>query len=63
MRRRGKYGKNLHVDSQDGIPVRLYAYDYYARGRPGKSVIVGRPGSTSDDRCMIGILTDEKLQR
>ena len=62
VRRRGKYGENLHVDS-NGDDMRLYAYDYYARGRPGELIIIGRPGSSSEDRCMIGVLTDERLRQ
>ena len=62
VRRRGKYGENLQVESNDD-QMRLHAYDYYARGRPGELIIIGRPGSSSEDRCMIGVLTDEKLRR
>lgn len=62
VRRRGKYGENLQVESNDD-QMKLHAYDYYARGRPGELIIIGRPGSNSEDRCMIGVLTDEKLRR
>ncbi len=62
VRGRGKYGENLHADSNDD-DMRLYAYDYYARGRPGELVIVGISGSSSEDGCMIGVLTDEKLRQ
>ena len=62
VRHRGKYGENLQVES-NGDQMRLYAYDYYARGRPGELIIIGRPGSSSEDKCMIGVLTDEKLQQ
>lgn len=62
VRGRGKYGEDLRHDSgNDGM--RLYAHDYYARGRPGELVIIGRSGTSSSDRCMIGVLTDEKLPR
>ena len=61
---RGRYGENLRTGpSSDYEGFRLIAYDYYVRGQPGELVILGRPGSTSSDRCMIGILTDEALQR
>ena len=62
VRHRGKYGENLHADSNDD-DMMLYAYDYYARGRPGELVILGISGSSSEDGCMIGVLTDEKLRQ
>ncbi len=62
VRGRGKYGENLRIKSNDD-DMRLYAYDYYAQGRSGELIIIGRPGSSSEDRCMIGVLTDEKLRR
>ena len=62
VRRRGKYGENLQVESDDD-QMRLHAYDYYSRGRPGELIIIGRPGSSSEDRCMIGVLTDERLRQ
>ena len=62
VRRRGKYGENLQYDANRD-QIRLYAYDYYARGLPRELVIIGKPGSSSGDRCMIGVLTDEKLRQ
>ena len=62
LRGRGKYGENLRREPDNDIQ-RLYAYDYYARGRPGELIIIGRRGSSSEDRCMIGVLTDERLRQ
>ena len=60
---RGKYGEPLQYSS-DGVDdgMRLYGYDYYARGLPGETVILGWSGTSSEDRCMIGVLTNEGLQ-
>ena len=61
---RGKYGEDLqHGSSSDYDENWLIAYDYYVRGQPGELVIIGSPGSSYADRCMIGVLTDEKLHQ
>ena len=42
--------------------MRLYGY-YYARGQSGEMIIPGRSGTSSRDRCLVGVLTNEPLQR
>ena len=57
---RGKYGEPLRHES-NGDYHRVYGFDWYAVGQPGEIVIIGSSGSTSEDGCMVGVLTDGRL--
>ena len=59
---RGKYGEDLRVDSYGIDRLELYAFDYYARGRPGELVVIGRPHNAATGPCLFGELTDERLR-
>ena len=63
---RGKYGERLQRVASDGSPVRLYSYEYYARGLPGEVAILINPAPNSSTRgngCLFGVLTNEPLPR
>ncbi|MDE2787070.1 MAG: hypothetical protein OXL37_10450 [Chloroflexota bacterium] len=58
----GRHGEPMKIQG-DYDAMRVYSFDYYAKGRPGDIVVLGKPGSSSEDSCMVGVLTEEGLPR